>query len=68
MERKTLAYALAMLDNQRAHTVTAENTFSGPAQAAYYDGMRVMLEAIISEAYTENVYVVRENGKHTILA
>lgn len=67
MDKRTLVYCLSLLDTQRTHMLEG-GPESVRIQTAYYDGMRRMLEAIISEAYSENMYVVRENGKHTILA
>lgn len=63
MDKRTLVYALQVLDKQRKNIETR-----GPEQAAYYDGMQRMLEIIISEAFTEASTVIYQNGKHTILA
>ena len=69
MDKRTLVYALQVLDAQfNANRKTEDRSPEHMRQTAYYDGMRTMLELIISEGYTDNVYVVRENEKHTILA
>ena len=67
MNKNTLAYALRVLDSQAAHMNDGSQE-SIARQVAYYDGMRRMLEMIISEAYTDNVYVITEGGTHKILA
>ena len=63
MDKRTLVYALQVLDKQRENIETR-----GPEQAAYYDGMQRMLEIIVSEAFTETATVIYRNGKHMILA
>lgn len=63
MDKRTLTYALQVLDKQREHIETKSSE-----QNAYYDGMQRMLEIIISEAYTEPATVIYRNGKHSILA
>lgn len=69
MDKSTLVYALQVLDVQADHNrKTPENAPEKRIQSAYYDGMRTMLELILSEGYSENVYIVRESGKHTVLA
>lgn len=67
MEKKTLAFCLNLLDVQRAH-MDEGDPISAKVQAAYYDGMRRMLEAAVSEAYTEDYFVTCKSGKHSILA
>lgn len=67
MERKTLAHALAVLDVQRKYMADGDPE-SVARQTAYYDGMLRMLETIVSNAYEDNVFVIVNNGKHSILA
>ena len=67
MEKSTLAFCLNLLDVQRAH-MEEGNLISAKVQEAYYDGMRRMLEAAVSEAYTEDYFVTCASGKHSILA
>lgn len=67
MTSKTLNEALQVLDVQK-HYMHEGAEESVKIQSAYYDGMRRMLELIVSEAYSDNAFVVIENGKHKILA
>ena len=67
MTSKTLKEALQVLDVQKRY-MNDGNEVSAKVQSAYYDGMRRMLELIISEAYTDNTFVTVEDGKHKILA
>lgn len=67
MTSKTLREAVSILDVQK-HYMNDGDEVSVKVQSAYYDGMRRMLELIISEAYTDNTFVVVEEGKHKILA
>ena len=69
MDKSTLIYALQVLDVQfDANRKTEDRSLEHMRQSAYYDGMRRMLEMVLSEGYSDNVYVVREGGKHTVLA
>lgn len=61
MDRRTLVYALHILNRQCKNIETR-----GAEQTAYYDGMRRMLEIIVSEAFTETKAVIYRNGKHTV--
>ena len=45
----TIEYALQVVEAQRAHAA-AQN--SGQKQQGYYDGMRTMLEIILTNGYT----------------
>lgn len=67
MEKRTIAFCLSLLDAQRAH-MQEGGAESVRIQTAYYDGMRRMLEAAVSEAYTEDYFVTCASGKHSILA
>jgi hypothetical protein len=67
MTSKTLREALSILDVQK-HYMNDGDEVSVKVQSAYYDGMRRMLELIVSEAYTDNTFVIVEDGKHKILA
>lgn len=67
MTSKTLNEALQVLDVQKRYMNDGDEV-SVKVQSAYYDGMCRMLELIISEAYTDNTFVVVEDGKHKILA
>jgi len=67
MTSKTLNEALQVLGVQK-HYMHEGTEESAKIQSAYYDGMRRMLELIVSEAYSDNAFVVIENGKHKMLA
>lgn len=68
MKKSTLCFCLSLLDAQRAH-MKEGSAQSVRIQEAYYDGMRRMLEAAVSEAYDEDYYItVTESGYHKILA
>ena len=60
MTRNTLSYALRVLDSQRA------NATNDPTQAAYYNGMRQMLEIITSESYTRDISISANDSTHDI--
>lgn len=60
MKKETLEYALFILNTQREHLNNNDNfiTDTGKfAQQAYYQGLRTMLDIIVSEAYTDEHYV-----------
>ena len=58
IDRNTLDYALHTLDTKLIYCKTKQDS-------AYYQGMRNMLEIVISEAYTKDVYITSSNtGKH----
>ncbi len=67
MERKTLVHALSVLDVQRKY-MNEGSPESIARQVAYYDGMLRMLETIVSNAYEDNVFVIVDDGKHSILS
>lgn len=63
MKRNGINYALHILDTQ------FENMVSRPTaeREAYYDGMRLMFDILISNGYETNAIVHNENGKHSVL-
>lgn len=58
-------YIVEMLDAQYAYVKERQND---KAQKAYYNGLVLMLNCVLSEGYTnEKHYVMRLNGKHYII-
>ncbi len=58
----TLRFALEALDAQRANIA-----IHGPKQQAYYNGMRNMLDIILTDAFTEMCFVECDAaGHHTV--
>lgn len=55
----TLHYCLSLLDTQRSYIKPGviERDDRDDPQRAYYDGMKMMLENVISEGYTRERYV-----------
>lgn len=63
MDKNTLKNALGMLDLHKHYSETTERTAE---QAAYYKGLRDMLDIILSEAHTSGLYTaINSRGKHT---
>ena len=59
------SYALHVLDQQLAHTISRRHDH---AQAAYYDGMKTMFNILLSNGYVKNIFVTYDdNGKHYIV-
>lgn len=67
MKESTMQAALKLLDTQYGHTkyekkhgkIVPVHTYENERQDAYYDGMRVMLEFILTEGYELPGAVVR---------
>lgn len=54
MNRDTFEYACNVLDSQHSHIARASTRRDAIAQKAFYEGCKMMLEIILSEAYTNN--------------
>lgn len=61
MDNKTMEYCLHLLDEQEKYIKK-----DGERQEAFYKGMRLMLEVIISDLFTNGKGIVFTNGKHEI--
>ena len=60
MKQATLLYALSVLDYQYLHCAGRNEE-----QRAYYDGMKNMLDIIVSDALMSDFCVCKDNtGKH----
>lgn len=64
MKNKTHRAALALLDAQYQH-VNEVPYIHHETQAAYYTGLRNMLELVLTDNYTNNgAIVLADNGHH----
>lgn len=62
INRQTLLYALQVLDAQQAHIPQ-----NGKAQETYYNGMRRMLDIILTDAYCrpQDFVTLNASGHHS---
>jgi len=71
MKPETTAYLLSVLNSQYAHIAEQARTSkaAGERQRHYYNGMRSMFEAVISEGYTDDsrMLSVSAEGVHFIV-
>lgn len=70
MKPETAAYILSLLDSQYAHIAEQARVSktAGERQRMYYNGMRTMLEAVLSEGYTDDACMlsVSADGVHSV--
>lgn len=62
MTGATLEYAVRMLDAQYRAIITAEPN-EIKTQLAYYEGLRRMLDIIVSDGYTQPYYIKQNDVK-----
>ena len=67
MDNTTLAYALHVLDAQKRNVKKFSSAAQRDRQQAYYDGMRRMLEIILTDGYTnDSVFLTCQGGQHLV--
>lgn len=69
MKYTTLAYLINLLDTQYAHikSCAATSKSAGEQQRIYYTGLHDMFNAMISDAFENDLMLsVDEYGKHSI--
>lgn len=65
MKKNTQKASLEILNVQYEHIATRGTKAKKEEQTAYYDGMRTMLEIVLTDYHAKPGAIIRgENGKH----
>ena len=64
MKQKTLEYALEILNIQYGHAHNPER--ASAEQTAFYDGMKMMLEIVVTDGYVGKSGLYQEGPTHYV--